>query len=158
MRLYFLRHGIAEDARIDLSDAERRLTKEGIAEIEAEARVFTKMKMKLGIILTSPLPRASETAEIVAKALGIPSLVKVETRLAFGASLQDIRQMVSNHAALQNIMFVGHEPTLSSLAGQLVGGAAIALKKGGLIRINIDEVRPGAGVLEWVLTPAILLR
>jgi phosphohistidine phosphatase len=155
MRLYLLRHGIAEDRRPDLPDAARRLTPEGIAKMIEEAKRFAAIGLKPDAILTSPLPRASETARIVAESLA--GQVREDDRLTCGCSFGEMQSIVRECGQAAEIMLVGHEPDLSMIASDLVGGANIDLKKGGLIRIDIDSPDPGQGILKWLLAPATLL-
>ncbi|MCC6729287.1 MAG: phosphohistidine phosphatase SixA [Chthonomonadales bacterium] len=156
MQLYLLRHGVAEEARGALSDAERRLTEEGVEQMRAVGHALAHRGLRLDALLSSPLARARETARIVAEALDAP--LAVEPSLAGGFSLGALQEIVGRHADVRRAMLVGHEPSLSRVAGQLVGGAAIELKKGGLIWIEADRLEPGGGVLRWLVTPSLLVR
>ncbi len=157
MRLYLLRHGIAEEWRPDFPDEKRRLTAEGKRKVRLIAQGISKLDLGLDLIFTSPLPRASETAEIVADVLGCKELVNVDDRLAGGFSLHGARGIISDAGSAQSVMLVGHEPGFSMVASSLTGGSQIDLKKGGLIRIDTDEIAPGLGVLKWLLAPAIFV-
>ncbi len=156
MRLYILRHGIAEE-RGGIPDGERRLTPEGIEKMQREARAFVRIGVDPEAIVTSPLVRAMETAEIVADALGLRDVLRVDDRLAGGFGLGDLQDIVAADPRVQRWMLVGHEPTLSMLGRVLTGGSAIDLKKGGLIVVETDRIEPGAGYLKWVLAPAVLV-
>jgi phosphohistidine phosphatase len=158
VKLYFLRHGIAEDPRPGQSDRDRQLTPEGIAGMRAESEVLRQLNLKLDLILTSPYDRARQTAEIVAEALGLTDKLEMEPRLAPGCRLGDLQEIVGDRPQVQRIMLVSHNPDLPVMAGQLAGGANIDMKKGGLIRIDTDRVEPGAGMLEWIFTPGVLLK
>jgi phosphohistidine phosphatase len=158
MKLYLLRHGIAEEHGPDKPDPDRRLTDEGVAEMRSEAGALRKLGLKLDIIVTSPYDRALQTAEIVADALEMKDRLEVDQRLAAGCRLGDLQEILGSRSGIQRLMIVGHNPDLPSMAGQLAGGAAIDLKKGGLIRLDVDRIEPGAGILEWVLTPGVLLK
>lgn len=158
MHLFFLRHGKAEDIYAGITDADRKLTPEGIAEMREEARGFAALNPRIDQIFTSPYPRALETARIVAEALGIPSdkfhIVPEMGSGGFRMSvLQTLTQGMSPSA---RALFVGHEPDLSMTASQLVGGAQIDLKKGGLIYIETIRPQPRDGVLRWLLSPRLL--
>lgn len=157
MRLYLLRHGRAEEFDFDRPDRERKLTEEGIAEMEAEAEALRRLQIGLDRIVSSPYPRAFQTAEIVARALGISDSLQVDARLASGCRFGQIQEVVAEHSDARRLMLVGHNPDLSLTAGRLVGGAELELKKGGLIRIDLDRFEPGQGVLRWFVTPAILI-
>ena len=69
MKLYFFRHGQADWPNWNKPDDERPLTKEGAKEVRKVAKLLLQLKIS-PLILTSPLPRASQTAEIVADVLG----------------------------------------------------------------------------------------
>src|SRR5256885_1101557 len=138
MRLYLLRHGIAEEWRPDFPDEERRLTEEGKRKVRIVAQGMSKLALGLELIVTSPLPRASETAEIVADVLGCKEIVKVDDRLAGGFGMHEARGIISDAGSAQSLMLVGHEPGFSTVASSLTGGSQIDLKKGGLIRIDTD--------------------
>ncbi|HSV74451.1 MAG TPA: phosphohistidine phosphatase SixA [Chthonomonadales bacterium] len=156
MKLYFLRHGVAEDAAPGQSDAERRLTPEGAATMKEEAAAIRRLNLKLQAIVTSPLPRASETARIVAQALGDPGLVRSDPRLAWGFGLVDLQDLLAGLEGLERVMLVGHQPSLGAIAGALAGASPIDIKKGGLCRLSTARVEPGAAVLEWLLPPSVL--
>jgi phosphohistidine phosphatase len=158
MHLFFLRHGIAEDRNTAANDFDRKLIPEGISEIERLAQGLKRLDLKLDRIYTSPLPRSDETARIVAGALEIgPENLIVEPELAPGQfDMDQLRALLKDERRQTRIMFVGHEPDLSLLVEQLVGGASIDLKKGGLARVEANRVEPGCGVLRWLLTPAHL--
>lgn len=114
------------------------------------------LDLRLTHILTSPLPRAHETAEIVAKALRFEHM-KVEERLASGVfSPGQLQTLLEHHANSDRILLVGHEPGLSITVGWLIGGANVEMKKGGLAYVTAERIEPGEGVLRWLLTPRLL--
>ena len=160
MHLFFLRHGKAEDVYAGITDADRRLTDEGTSEMRAEAQAIAAMNPRFDLICTSPYPRALETAQIVAEAIRLPAdQLHVVPEMASGyfrmGVLQSLTRSLSPNA---RVLFVGHEPDLGSVAGQLVGGAQIELKKGGLIYVEAIRPQPGDGVLRWLLSPRHLAR
>lgn len=157
MKLIFLRHGIAEDRAPDGTDFSRRLTDKGEEEMRREADALARIGLKPGIILTSPLVRAAQTAEIVAHALGMADRVREEPRLA-GFSLEHLRTVVTAHSDRRSLMLVGHEPSFSTVVGQLIGGANVRMKKGGLAIVEADAITIGSGTLLALVPPAMLLR
>lgn len=157
MKIMMLRHGIAEDVSPDGSDAKRCLTAEGVAEMRREAQGMRNLGLKPGVILTSPLVRAVQTAEIVAEALGMPEALRQEIRLGPGFSLQHLRTLFIAHGDHRAIMLVGHEPGMSVVTGQLIGGGAVRMKKGALAIISADEIEEGAGCLQALLPPSALM-
>lgn len=153
MKLYFLRHGIAEDVSLTGLDRDRELTDEGIADMERVAAGMKRLKPDIELVLTSPYARALKTAEIAARVLDAGDLLHVDPRLVPGFGLGHLQEIVEEHDEVRRLLLVGHNFDFPMVAGRLCGGASIDLKKGGLIRVDTDAIEPGAGVLEWLLTP-----
>ena len=157
--LYVIRHGLAEergDAWPD--DSKRPLTDEGMSRMRKSARGLARIGVTIDIVLTSPLVRARQTAEIVAGGLDPrPSLVNVDS-LAPDGSYAAVLADLEKHARRSRIGLVGHEPMLGELAARLIGSRhAIEFKKGAVCRIDIDDLPPaGPGDLRWMLTPKIM--
>lgn len=153
MELYFLRHGDAEPASAAGSDAERRLTDRGKRETRTVALAMQRAGARPEMILTSPLVRARETAAVLESVFG--GSAEADERLASGCSLGDIQRAVSTHDR-SRLVFVGHEPDLSRIVGQLVGSARVSMSKSGVARVDCGRAEPDAGILVWLLSPQIL--
>ena len=157
--LYLIRHAIAEtrgDAWPD--DGKRPLSEDGAARMKKEARGLARLNIGVDVILTSPLVRAKQTAEIVAAALDSrPPIVNIDS-LAPGAAYAAFVADLEKHARKHSIALVGHEPGIGELAARLVGSRhPFEFKKGAVCRIDLDEIPPsGPGHLRWMLTPKIL--
>src|SRR5438105_1492710 len=119
MRIYFLRHGGAEWPDWDKPDDERPLNEKGRKEMERVAEFLADRGVKPDRILTSPLPRALQTAEIAAEALGMG--VEEEPLLAHGFAISGLRKIVGAHPG-EDLMVVGHEPSFSDVILELTGG------------------------------------
>jgi phosphohistidine phosphatase len=155
MRLYFLRHGIAEDRSIHRPDAARALTPEGIAKTEKLAQRLGDYDVKPQIIYSSPLVRARQTAEIVAKAGGF--MMEISELVAAGRfDAHAVQDLVDEHGHDAEIMFVGHEPDFSETVSYIIGGGNITMKKGGLARIDLFSDHPLHGTLVWLLAPGVI--
>jgi phosphohistidine phosphatase len=155
MILYFLRHGLASDSDTWAGDdCERPLTNEGLMLMKTSANTLKKIGVKIDVILSSPLKRAVQTAQIAATALG-PDVIQDE-RLAYGFSLESLSEIIAEHPQSTAIMLVGHEPDFSSLVSALTGGSEIIMKKGGLARVDLIESSPLKGELVWLLPPKVL--
>ncbi|MFN3651660.1 MAG: phosphohistidine phosphatase SixA [Armatimonadota bacterium] len=150
MRVYLLRHGIAEDPRIGLSDRDRQLTAEGIEELHAVARGLRRLELKLDLIVTSPFARARRTAEIVASGLSLDSSLREDPRLASGEGVEPLLDLLQRLPGNARVMLVGHEPTLSEAVSTLIGGGAVRMKKASLACVELNP-RFGAGELRWLL-------
>src|ERR1700756_2317381 len=92
MKLCFLRHGEADWPNWDKPDDERPLTERGRKEMKRVAKLLERLKLIPDTILTSPLPRASQTAEIVAQRLGIE--LQTESALAHGFKVERLRRLL----------------------------------------------------------------
>ena len=157
--LYLIRHGLAE-ARGDAwpDDAKRPLTADGMSRMRKTARRLARLGMSVEVVLSSPLVRARQTAEIIAGGLDSrPSLVNVDS-LAPGGTYAALLADLEKHTRKARIALVGHEPALGELAARLIGSRhPIEFKKGAVCRIDIDDLPPaGPGDLRWLLTPKIL--
>ena len=116
------------------------------------------MGVSIDVVLTSPLVRTRQTAEIVAAAFSPrPSLVNVEA-LAPGGTPPALAAELEKHSRRPHIAIVGHEPGIGELAAWLVGMRhPIEFKKGAVCRIDVESLPPrGAGQLRWLLQPKIL--
>ena len=159
LRLFLLRHGLADRDQYHGDDDDLRpLTMEGRRRMGLEADFIVGLAPGIDAVITSPLVRAVETAEIVASRLGLAGTVTTDRRLGFGFDLPELVAMLAGLAAdRRRIMIVGHEPSFSRVIGDLVGGARVVMKKGALARVDLvpgDEVR---GRLMWLLQPRVLV-
>jgi len=157
MEIYFLRHGDAGTAEgWKGSDAERPLSKEGAARMEKEAAAIAHLRPALDAILTSPLLRARQTAEIVARKLRLGQKLVLDERLAPGFGSAELKEILEERRTSKGLMVVGHEPDFSRVISACIGGGAVECKKGSLIRVDMDDVSSLAGLLVWLLPPRVL--
>ena len=148
MKLCFLRHGEADWPNWDKPDNERPLTERGRKEMKRVAKFLDRLKFSADAILTSPLPRASQTAEIVAKRLGIE--LKTDPALAHGFNVARLRRLLGN-AEADCVMVVGHEPEFSEVIKDLTGGE-IQLSKAGVALLEVNRGCT-SGKLIWLFPP-----
>ena len=157
--LYLIRRGLAEergDAWPD--DNKRPLTEEGMSRLRKQARGLARLGVALDVVLTSPLVRARQTAEIIAAALNPrPNLATIDS-LAPDGTYQAIMADLEKHARKARIALVGHEPDIGELAARLIGTRhAIEFKKGAVCRIDVDALPPGGpGELRWFFPPKVM--
>ena len=149
MKVYFLRHGEADWPDWDKPDEKRPLTRKGKKEMRKVAKFLARLEVAPALILTSPLPRARQTADIAARALGLH--VAEEPALAPGFDADKLAALLQVHAA-QDILLVGHEPDFSSAIYTLTGGS-VKMSKAGLARIDIADGIPTQ--LVWLISPKI---
>ncbi len=148
MRLYFLRHGEADWPDWDKPDDERPLTKAGRKEMHEVGELLARCKVKVDSILTSPLPRATQTGDIAAEHLKV--VCREEKLLAPGFGVQDLRRLLRKHPR-DALMLVGHEPDFSETLRALTG-ATLKLAKGGIALVDYDGKN---GKLLWLVPPKV---
>ena len=150
MKLYFLRH--AEASYDAPSDHERPLTKRGLERTANAAKVLKRLDVSPDHIYSSPRVRARETAQIVADKLGLDIEIRDEVNFQFNIPLMHalIRRLPEN----EDVMFVGHNPSMSEVVSEL-SGADIEMKKGGLARIDLHSLSPLRGELVWLIAPKV---
>ena len=152
MKLYLLRHGIAVDRdEWKGDDASRPLTDDGRKIMEREAKALAKLDIDPDVILTSPLLRAKQTAQILADRLGMESVE--DERLAESFDSARLAEILKEHDDCKCIVLVGHEPNFSETIGALIGGGRIDLKKGGIARVDLDDPSTAKGELVWLAPP-----
>ncbi len=157
MQLYFLRHGVADWPDWDPArDDERPLTDAGVVKMKAEAKTIERLELDLKAILTSPLARARQTAEVVAERLAVKAIE--EPALAPGFNAKRLQEVLKRYPDAGALMLVGHEPDFSRTIAQLIGGGRVAVKKGGLARVDLESIDPPKGELVWLFAPKTLAR
>jgi phosphohistidine phosphatase len=156
---YFLRHGIAvEPDEWKGRDFDRPLTREGIERMQREARAIADLTLELDAIVTSPLLRARQTAEIVASQLKLRDEIVEDVRLAGGFDARRLSEILDDHDKADAIMLVGHEPTMSAAIGRSIGDASIELKKAALAGVVFADASATRGTLICLIPPKVLSR
>ncbi len=154
-----MRHGIAkpQEALEIPSDRERPLSAKGMKRMWKAAEGLAKLGLSIDRILTSPLLRARQTAEVVAEVLKLKARVKEVPELAAEGSVQDLLSCLANYRENKGLLLVGHQPLLGETAAFLLCKGKemeVRLKKGGLCYIEVeDPAHEKPAVLHWMLTP-----
>ncbi len=151
MILYFLRHGKAGQPRATNDDA-RELSDKGRDALRNAAPLWRRLNLRPDLVLSSPLPRALQTAELFCEAVGGEPIA--DDRLRPGAGWGDLARAMAAHGDARRVMFVGHEPDLSSAIVELTGAASVRMRKGGLACLEFYGIpEPGGGEIAWLLDP-----
>ncbi len=170
IELFLMRHGIALDLGINgiFRDEDRPLSEVGRRKMQEAALGVRWLDPRLTLILTSPLLRCQETAEIVATTLGMQESVKTLDALAPGQGFLPhdgaVPRVIADLAAssFERALLVGHLPDLSELASWLLTGHRslnVEFKRGTLCLIEVTSLPPrGPGRLRWALSPGQLRR
>ena len=150
MELYFLRHGEADWPDWKKDDDERPLTKRGKKEMREVASFLKRVKARPDLIVTSPLPRAWQTAEIAAKRLGVKC--REDKLLAPGFRRPDLERLLKKYPE-ESLMIVGHEPDFTETISELTG-ASMKLSKAGIALIELNHSWRD-GRLLWLIPPKV---
>jgi phosphohistidine phosphatase len=148
MRLYFLRHGEADWPDWKKPDDERPLTKAGDRELHQVGKFLARLGAKPDLILTSPLPRAAQTADIAAEHLKVR--VREEKLLEPGFQAEDLKRILRKYPE-QILMLVGHEPDFSEVIAAVTGGD-VKISKAGVALVEMDGSK---GRLLWLFPPRL---
>ena len=158
MILYFVRHGEAGHYSAAADDDERQLTAAGADALRAGAPAWQRLDLRPDAVISSPLPRALQTAELVMAGIGMPGAPFVDDRLRPGADWDDFARAMAAHPDARRVMFVGHEPDLSSAVQSLTGGSSVRLRPGGIACVEVPgDPEPGTGELAWLLDPDLYM-
>jgi phosphohistidine phosphatase len=155
MQVYLLRHGIAEEGNATMNDGDRSLTNEGRRKLRQVLTHVADAGVKAGLIISSPLKRAQQTAEIARTCLRSKEEVLFTRALLPGASPEGVWDEIRVHSDQDSVLLVGHNPLFSDLAGHLMGNPNLQVdfKKGAVMCLDFESV--GAkprGTLRWYLT------
>jgi phosphohistidine phosphatase len=161
MKIYLVRHAVAVDREEHaLNDETRPLTAEGAEKMKKAAAGLIRIGAVADIILSSPLVRARQTADILAEALGGKVPVQIAPGLAPGGPRDQVFEEIRSRKQHGALMLVGHQPSLGELAGAIAWGSSdryVELKKGGVCAIELETLTPQPrGELLYLLTPAIM--
>ena len=158
--LYLVRHAIAAERGANYpDDRERPLTSEGIARFKKVVEGLKDFDVKLDLVLTSPLVRASHTAELLVAGIGGKPRLEPLDALASGGRMTHVLEAIAKYSKkARHIALVGHEPDLGDLAARLLRArGTIQFKKGAICCIELDGAMPnGPGTLRWLLPPRAL--
>lgn len=168
--ILFLRHGLAYDRDLwvpedgNTDDERRPLTEAGISGLTQSAAQMQALALGCEAIITSPLVRARQTAQIMhatfaagmSAGMSAGPLIEDET-LKPGFDFGLLKKLVKRYDRYACVMLVGHEPDFSDTIGDLIGGGHVIMKKGGLARVALrHKAKDLRGDLLWLVTPELL--
>src|ERR1700753_4521828 len=161
MNLYILRHASAGTRRINpILDLKRPLDKDGKSHCLHLAYVLNAMKVSFDAVVSSPLKRSLQTAQLVATETGLESQVLISNALAPTADFAQFQRLLRECEQYENLLVVGHNPNITSFLGQLLApvnagpdelaGSRFRMRKGTLARLTVAR---GHSTLQWMLDP-----
>jgi phosphohistidine phosphatase len=155
MHVYLLRHGVAEDDRPGIADADRTLTPDGRRKLRYVLKTVAEAKVKPSLILSSPLKRALQTAEIAKDVLTYEGEILRTRALEPGSSPEQAWEEIRAHRDETALLLVGHNPLFDGLAAFLLGAPHLHVdfKKGAIMRVDVESFSTHPrGALCWYLT------
>lgn len=157
--IYLVRHGLAAEQGPEFpNDDDRPLTSEGIQRMRVQVLGLRALDVRLDRVLTSPLVRAAQTAEILAAGLGCAAPLVTVDALRPGGRYDALLAALARLGHERSIALVGHMPSIGETAARLTGAQApFAFKKGATCCIETDALPPaGVGQLRWFVPPRAL--
>lgn len=154
MELFLMRHADAVDA--NGNDYARVLSPKGKKQAEKMGDWLKSMGIvPLGIV-TSPYPRALETADIVASRLGEGTSARQDERLAPGMTTDVGAAVVHEFGQMHSkLLLVGHSPDFDRFAAHLVGAreAGVEMRKGAVAAFETARAGFAGSTLRWLIHP-----
>lgn len=159
MEIYLLRHASAGEPKLNpAKDDARRLDKLGIEQSHNVGRALAALEVSVDAIVTSPLPRAAQTATIVAGEMGCEDKVVTDDTLRPGAGYEQLEGVLRRYSRSEAIMIVGHNPSMTEFLNQFLLGegapTVIEMKKGAIAKL--EKSARGTAVLKWCMTPKLI--
>lgn len=162
MDVILLRHGKAgdRDPKLFPDDTKRPLTAEGALELRDICTGLRRIGLAFDFLVTSPLLRAHQTADIVAEVFEWKEPPQVSDVLGQGCTTGKVIALLAKFPPDARVALVGHEPDLSRVAAELIGrsgDAALELKKGGVACVRYEgPAAMGLGTLAFLFKPSQL--
>jgi phosphohistidine phosphatase len=154
MDLYFVRHGLAVERSASEPDVTRPLTPEGLDRTRKLAKLLKRMAVSFDMVLTSPLVRALETAQILVDG-GLARELVIFPPLQPGGDFSLFKTWLAEHP-MSSVAVVGHQPDLGAWVELFLFGEikqCIPLKKSGVACLELTKHETQ---LRWLLPPKIL--
>jgi len=152
MKLYLVRHAAAVDRAAGMSDEERYLTPEGRDFFRKTARTMLEKGIDPDLIITSPLLRAVQTADILAERLSYRGPLVVRNELQPGFAMPALLKLLNEFRTVNELVLVGHEPDLGSITAALLAlPFGLSFRKGTAAKLKIDTVAlPASATFKWL--------
>jgi phosphohistidine phosphatase len=158
MDIYLLRHASASHYDPAKNDDKRPIDKTGEQQSHDVGRALAALDPEPDVIISSPLTRAMQTAQVVAGELGHKDKIVTDGALRPEASYEQFEELLTRYGKKKAIMVVGHNPSMTEFLIRMLSGADSAafidLKKGAVAKVERDGSQPA--VLKWCLTPKVI--
>lgn len=158
MKVYFVRHATASNKAVWIEDdGLRPLTRAGRQRFSLAASSLVEAgALRAEVIVTSPLMRAKQTAQILGELLGDKVPIVEDARLGHEFDRAGLEAILAEHQGVQSIAIVGHNPSFAAVLSDVVGGAALDVRKGAVALVELQDSEGTRGRLMWLAPPAII--
>ena len=162
MVIYFLRHANAGTKHFSnpAKDEKRPIDKMGEEQSHDVGRALAAIGVIPNVIISSPMTRSVQTAQIVAQELGHEEKIVLDNALRPEATFDQFKSLLNRHRDKVSVMVVGHDPSMTEFVNRVLSGgrplAAVEMKKGGVAKVEHELRRPA--VLRWCMTPKVVQR
>ena len=164
MNLFILRHASAGTRRVNpLLDIKRPLDKDGKSHCLHLAYVLNAMNYSFDLVVSSPLKRSLQTAQLVGTETGYEAKILVSNALSPAADYGQFQRLLRECEHYDNLLVVGHSPNLTQFLGRLLAPphaeaddpsrSRFRLRKGALARLTMER---GHATLSWMLDPRLV--
>jgi phosphohistidine phosphatase len=163
MNLFILRHASAGTRRTNPAvDVKRPLDKDGKRQCMQLAHVLNALTVNFDLIVSSPLKRSLQTAQLVGTETGYETPILISNALSPGATYTQFQRLLHECATYENVMVVGHNPNITTFLNHLLSGNGhdgphnqprIRLRKGSIARLSMQR---GPATLQWLVDPRVV--
>ncbi len=162
--MFLMRHASAGTRRVNPKlDVKRPLDKDGKRHCLQLAQVLGGLRINFDLIVSSPLKRCLQTAQLVGTELGYEAKILHAKALEPGAEFAQFQRLLHECRSYENVLMVGHNPNMTGFLGQLIAqgadreasnaSASVRLRKGSLARVTVER---GTATLKWLLDPRLV--
>ena len=155
MNIYLIRHATAEPTTHLKKDSVRELTDEGIKLLQESCAIWKNYVNGFDFILSSPLKRALQTAELVAENFNYKNDIIKDSALLPGGNTSSIIQLADSIEG-EDVAFFGHQPDMTHHISRLVGVSDLRIKfsPASIAKISFDgKAKKDKGTLIFLLPP-----
>ncbi len=164
LNVFVMRHASAGTSRVNPKlDVKRPLDKDGKRHCLQLAQVLSNLRISFDLIVSSPLKRCLQTAQLIGTEMGYEARILHAQALEPGADFAQFQRLLHECRTYENVLMVGHNPNMTAFLGQLVVGNAdrentlgmanVRLRKGAIARVTLER---GPAVLKWLLDPRLV--
>ena len=164
LNVFLMRHASAGVRRVNPKlDVKRPLDKDGKRLCLQLAQVLSGLRISFDLIVSSPLKRCLQTAQLIGTEMGYEAKILHAQALEPGADFAQFQRLLHECRTYESVLMVGHDPNMTAFLGRLIAGngdpesgqgvANVRLRKGAIARVTVER---GPAILKWLLDPRLV--